>query len=1228
MHVYFWKKIGYTIYEEACKNTIRNLVSNALTSKQIERLRGAKLLCCRINQKDRLFFRIIKDKLLILAISPHNYKTEHFLNPKVLNTCLEKNIPLLDQGLVSDSDFEMMLPHELFPSTLPDNSLAKEATLEIAPAYLQNSTYYVLDEVQQQAFAIGNNGVIVGDPGTGKTLVAFLSMDQELEKISAELAAAEEAFSSLPIGYVVKSSVLCGLQRKEWLKSHDSESHTQFVTLKEILHRILKLPDDNDTLVDDHYFYQWLEKYLPILRAVQKARPESNSLPEAVTNNLSKVYQELCLLAGYMPENPDDLAQTKNAHDQYSNLGQQETLFYQQGAWFIKTYALYCQHLANSKKIDLNLVNFPIDKLAPVTKTLFRLLVVDELQDVSPRMYRLLRNVSETTLACYGRHQNHSNTLPFFEFLKNKLGCNIQILPYVYRSPANIFHLMEAYMALKKQYLGQQSKIEFSAPKLAEAQQKNPGTLLFLNNNTEITSFLQQHGKSTECCIITSTDLLPYAKQFTPLAFNIALINGAQFRIVVLLDLLALPIYKKIIQGCTEGAVEAMNSLITAVGRSTDCLVIAQSKPLHHALESFITPLRHIVAAQQVSPAIQSAPASQDEWLHKAQELAAHELHEQAEAIRERFASTLPTQALIPTNVAAAQTPDKLSADDKSHLAKVLSKSTPAASCLHLLKSANAFAIWFRPLEEKKANYYLIDRIRTYFNRPAFKEAAVLDAFEALIHTALITPRDIGDKIPPLYFLTSSDFLLTQLFALLRKKPELCTQITCDDLLFNRNSSRAKQSKKSKLTLRELVDRKNGKLFLNYVIDQNPQISQQIESHIAPELLTGPPPASKIRIVINPTHGIIMGVRCLDLVKEVLANKRVEALTEIINHPDAYYLLFANTLEYQTATKTIPLALITYIGVNERFDLQATNALKDKMVYNRFKALTLELLQVPPTQQKIPIALVFTGCLAFLNILADCLNDNITFAAQMNLDTFFAVIDQKNLVFLTENTKIIPFAQVAVMDWRVLSKLREHYKEKFDYYLTHELLNNNNWSLTFPNFFCFTMASDFFLPFLQEKTKEVGWISRLNIEIHIEKFDMLIALICYKYSDVIIKQTQESRIEIFILLIENHPDLAKKITADYLLKFCNKHDFFEECILQRLEQFGDLGIRAFNALLNKNPSLINELANRNAFKRLPLLDQAFKQYTTKQQVSHLSCFAKETSTSSVIESAAITKGPG
>ncbi len=597
--------------------------------------KSSRIYSIRLNDRDRLLFTTIKDKLsgrpslLILElIKNHDYQKSRFLKHSVLKQFLQLDsswvtIAVQDVlGRVIDNEPDMVVTHN---------------PLEHDPLYY-NEQYILLDEGQLEAMrnAAAHQFplLIDGPPGSGKTCVALSLLKQ--------FVVARQTQDTLPILYLCVSPNLLAHVKQQWLECPESRDEggeprnwVEFLTYNEWLVRA-DATARISTLVDQTAFRLWFDQYTSVVKK---------------TTSPDKIYQEFCLIGN------------KDRAD-YQALGQRQS-FFPQGN---DRNDVYNQFQAFKNYLSRNAQLNPAWHAVEEGEALFRKVVVDEAHDLTQvQLQNLAQRTYQQHIAyCIDTHQSliasHSVRSALYQLFNSTL--THVMLRAVYRCAAVILTLANQVLAIKNVVMdGVNDKLEKAQIDLNGCEKPGYVSWHDHNNINQIVIECRTRFKETDIALIVPEHLLQAVKQETGLTliFTPKDIKGLQFPCIIAYEPLdfsefemvnsALPTVGNELQvrehrsksntSDKKTPIPHLNSVFVTFTRATDELRVLQpSKP---RLRNLIDRLKQTIPQAPVvvnsSLTNKSVTTNRQDWLDTYKMLQSAGLQKQAEDIYSKHLS-------------------------------------------------------------------------------------------------------------------------------------------------------------------------------------------------------------------------------------------------------------------------------------------------------------------------------------------------------------------------------------------------------------------------------------------------------------------------------------------------------------------------------------------------------------------------------------------------------------
>ncbi len=485
---------------ESHETNVMKLVNGTYNPRDLEMLNGhPKILSYRLNKVERLLLTIYREKknnlwyLIVLELLPtHDYAKSRFLKPGVLKKFLENN----EQDLLKSISDAEEIPDML--KLVNDTHLRQVNTraANFRGVYLHNDSIVALSSEQEKAIASCLPSIIIGQPGSGKTIVTTIIT---AEQKALELVVGKEA-PPQKLLYLSQSWLLAHEQQKNWEAAHP-DNPIEFATYNQIM--LQENDADDVVIVDASYFYAWYSQYKRTPRLQDTKKRTAPSLwvsPE-------HAYEECRICTGC-----DTL-------DDYKALGnRQSTIPKDKRAVFYALYEAYKRELGH-KQIDpaINFLPLPIEK--------YDLVIVDEAQDFSPGQLRGLALLAKkgAIVFCMDPHQklyDRLSTRTFLSQLLQKTWGRVEhvVLPLSHRCPEKIASVANHLVEAKYRLTGGKSDTFESSSIVSSATHNGMGNVFVIDKHQLIAwEWLQkQAAQGLGFAVITSEQFYKEACSLFP----------------------------------------------------------------------------------------------------------------------------------------------------------------------------------------------------------------------------------------------------------------------------------------------------------------------------------------------------------------------------------------------------------------------------------------------------------------------------------------------------------------------------------------------------------------------------------------------------------------------------------------------------------------------------------------------------------------------------------------
>lgn len=583
--IFYWNGIldpkGLTAFYDGI---ITKILDGDWQNLDLEKLHGHNVYSVRVNLYDRLLFTtiVVDDQpwlMLLDEVLNHDYAKSRFLKPAVLKNYIELHGQAISEKII----------HEHF-SKLEENTVLvpKRANpaIEYSRIDFYNQKYIELDETQLKAATKKSLPLIIsGAPGSGKSCIALLILGQYIET---------NCNNEFPILYVTESKNLASSMQHAWLELPISQNldanAVQFKSYQELIEDLTDAAD-NKIFVDKIYCINWLANH------IKQSRKLSNqsSFNEGFFSDINLMYQEFRIISGCAN------------YETYEKIGKKQSLFQNasEQQWLFAAYIKYQEHLEDNKAIHI-----PFYTVAQ--KDLFKLIVIDEAQDLSHLQLKTLADLACNKQICFCEDNRQSladnkSKIPYLKKLMYSWGKkdNQVTLTATYRCPEAAIAMANAVASLKSKATGHGQE-EIMLP----SGQTNKGTVKWFDTlKDDELAALQEAASSPDFAIITSKEYKDDAKKLfmTPLVFTPDEIKGLEYKKILAWRLFDDPLFKEADKLIGEQSPEfdkkpghhakanqgndlygpAFNAVYTAFTRTTDTLYIVQEK--HHYLPNIIT---------------------------------------------------------------------------------------------------------------------------------------------------------------------------------------------------------------------------------------------------------------------------------------------------------------------------------------------------------------------------------------------------------------------------------------------------------------------------------------------------------------------------------------------------------------------------------------------------------------------------------------------------------------
>ncbi len=599
------------------EKVIACLERDDFSSAQVKKFIGHDLYCARLDDSNRLLFKIAKYQglsyALILEVVPnHAYDRSKFLRGVKID---ETKIPTIED--------KTKLKDEALPSLIYLN--------------LSDKHFHFLDKIisfdpdQQEVYKAHPPLIIIGPAGSGKTALT-------LEKM--------KRFYGHGI-YVTLSPYLSENARNLYYSNHyeNNEQEVSFLSFREFLETI-RVPEGKE--IKYNVFANWLYRF-----------PRQQRVADA-----HRLYEEFRgVITGSVIDKP------YLSREEYLNLGVRQSIYLDAERELVYTlFEKYLTFLKENGFYDPNILAHGYLKDVP---QIYDFVVVDEVQDITNiQLQIILQSLKgpDNFILCGDSNQIvHPN---FFSWsgLKSMLYRSesletkrvTRILQSNFRNSKIITELSNKLIRIKQKRFG---SIDRESTYLMNSLSEDAGEIVFLKDTDRVKSELNKNiRRSTRFAVIVMRDdEKALARKFfdTPLVFSIHEAKGLEYENVILLNLVSgeRQSFQEIIRGVdkedlegeirymraadkTDKSLEAykffINSLYVAVTRAVKRLYIIEGDTTHQLFQ--MIGLRN--ALEQVSLKVEQS--TNEEWQAEARRLELQGKQEQADEIRRSILKTQP----------------------------------------------------------------------------------------------------------------------------------------------------------------------------------------------------------------------------------------------------------------------------------------------------------------------------------------------------------------------------------------------------------------------------------------------------------------------------------------------------------------------------------------------------------------------------------------------------------
>jgi ankyrin repeat protein/DNA replication protein DnaC len=600
----------------------------------LEKLRNHDVWSIRTNRKGRILYTYrnikgIKHILVLEILDNHEYDKSKFLQKQVLAYHLEKNKEALDK--VTEKDFEQTKIPVIIDSEF------KNASFSLKPAYENNGTYIVLDEVQETSLSAKTPMVIEGPPGSGKTSLAEILLKQAVENKKCVL-------------YVTQSFLLADKIKSAWMASAEYVAGKADVMAYDALLQ--------DLQVDGKKIFEiWFST------SIKEIVKDKNAAARFV-KEIEKVFEEFRIISGY----------SKQEYTTKEGIGQKQCLYKEvkDRELLYSIYEAWKAHLAAN--------NIKLSEFYDFRKELkgkYDLVIVDESQDLSHiQLYNLSRLCKKLNIIyCIDPRQNLQDENPKLIYLKQMLTNKghqqptlVQLLTH-YRCPKRIMDFALVFNQLRIQ-LAPKNKAE---SKIADTDNME-GQLEWIDpKDSKGLAKLKILSTDANACVVTQKEFITEVREKLGITqvFTPDNVKGLEYKTVVLYKILntnTLREVNKVLEQTTGKEDEmysaALSGCFVASTRATESLYVVQNEDrVNHIVKKLKDKIT--IQSQEMPKLDENHKSTHDEWVARAKILVQSDNVDQARIILRKHLDLI--DEIVITNLLNQWDPRLKSSSDTQH---------------------------------------------------------------------------------------------------------------------------------------------------------------------------------------------------------------------------------------------------------------------------------------------------------------------------------------------------------------------------------------------------------------------------------------------------------------------------------------------------------------------------------------------------------------------------------
>lgn len=467
-----------------------------------------------VDQQRRLLFMPKGSTLALVEIVEwHDYEGANVLTPGVAEKLFRqpweaiKDRPLEFEpvSLISLDDFKPDPGYEYSPPK---------------PCVSYQHKFITLDDEQMGAFTMPTPGVIIGDPGSGKSIVSAAMMKLDVDSLDDE-------------GYILYFSESQGLAAKMdriWTLDHPVTARDEraarviFANYEKLLKTFWPDLVEGKTLIGEDAFNRYMSARLSD-KAITKKFPTLNI--KKLRQLSPTLYHEFQIIT---------VCQHK---EKYLAQDRRSNLTHELREWVYAEYKRYVEGLSKRHELDLNLMLFE------PTAQPFYSVYHDESLSASPAINLMLHRLTKNANIIYFADPNQENKkqMSDLDYIISELGANGQPaykkqLAVTYRLSPTIAKVANAVLAIKQNLNGGKNEKNQTSQVIYEAgHHEHPGILEWVDLERCEEAILALNASNAGYTVITYPEYLAEAKKRFSNADDVCSIDesrGQEFETAVL----------------------------------------------------------------------------------------------------------------------------------------------------------------------------------------------------------------------------------------------------------------------------------------------------------------------------------------------------------------------------------------------------------------------------------------------------------------------------------------------------------------------------------------------------------------------------------------------------------------------------------------------------------------------------------------------------------------------